>query len=132
MGDINEFKNRLFHIIRTIDFNYNKTVSLFETNIRILGGLLSSHFLAEKFLKQDYNNELIPIMTDLGDRLIKAFDTPTGIPYGSINLQNGVDVGESNLTCVAGGGTYLLEFGVLSSITKDEKYLVNFLIILNN
>lgn len=31
---------------QNLDFNLNKTVSLFETNIRIMGGLLASHLLA--------------------------------------------------------------------------------------
>ncbi len=32
---------------------------------------------------------------DLGDRLLRAFDSPTGLPYNQINLQNGQGTGTS-------------------------------------
>ena len=53
---------------------------------------------------------------------ICAFDTPTGIPYGTINLRLGVPRGEVDVTCVAGGGTFALEFGVLSALTGDASF----------
>eukprot|EP00897_Mesotaenium_endlicherianum_P005501 jgi/Mesen1/497/ME000104S10588 len=37
-----------------------------------------------------YDGELLRLAEDLGHRLLPAFDTPTGIPYGSINLKHGV------------------------------------------
>jgi mannosidase alpha-like ER degradation enhancer 2 len=56
-----------------------------------MGGLLTSHFLAKnpKFYKGKYNDRLLPILKDLGDRLLKVFDTKTGIPYGTVNLKYG-------------------------------------------
>ncbi|KAK1271906.1 putative alpha-mannosidase I MNS4 [Acorus gramineus] len=77
----------------------NKTVSVFETTIRILGGLLSAHLIASDHATgmkiQSYNDELLHLAEDLAQRLLPAFDTPTGIPYGSINLLHGVDENES-------------------------------------
>lgn len=49
MGNYTEF-NRVYNLIaetRT-DFDSNINVSVFETNIRIVGGLLSAHLLAKK------------------------------------------------------------------------------------
>ena len=49
MGNFTEF-NRVYHLIaegRT-DFDANINVSVFETNIRIVGGLLSAHLLAHR------------------------------------------------------------------------------------
>jgi ER degradation enhancer, mannosidase alpha-like 2 len=43
----------------------------------------------EKYFK-NYKDELLPILKDLGNRLLKAFDTPTTIPYGTINLKYGI------------------------------------------
>jgi hypothetical protein len=45
-----------------------------------------------------------------------------GIPYGTINLVWGVPSGETNITCTAGGGTFLIEFGTLSRLTGDPLY----------
>ena len=36
-----------------------------------------------------YRGELLALALDLGWRLLKAFDTPTGIPYGAVNLLHG-------------------------------------------
>ncbi len=45
-----------------------------------------------------------------------------GIPYGTVNLVWGVPIGETNVTCTAGGGTFLIEFGTLSRLTGDPTY----------
>jgi len=56
--------------------------------------------------------------------LLKAFDTPTGIPYGTINLADGGSVPpkETTITSLATAGTFSIEFGVLSRLTGDSKY----------
>lgn len=51
-----------------------------------------------------------------------AFDTKTGMPYGTVNLSNGVPKGETTITCTAGIGTFILEFGTLSRLTGDPIY----------
>ena len=48
-----------------------------------------------------------------------AFNTPTKIPYGTVNLIYGVPQGETPITCTAGGGTFAVEFGALSRLTGD-------------
>jgi hypothetical protein len=57
-------------------------VSGFETTIRSLGGLLSAYDLSgdKAFLEK---------AEDLGKRLQKAYDTKSGLPHGSVNLQDG-------------------------------------------
>lgn len=57
---------------------------------------------------------------DVARRLLPAFDTPTGMPYGTVNLHSGVPLGETTVTCTAGVGTFILEFGTLSRLTGDE------------
>ncbi|KAH9682332.1 alpha-mannosidase I MNS4 [Citrus sinensis] len=42
-----------------------------------------------------YDNQLLNLAEDLARRLLPAFDTPTGIPFGSVNLLHGVDEHES-------------------------------------
>lgn len=57
---------------------------------------------------------------DVARRLLPAFDTPTGMPYGTVNLRTGVPEGETTVTCTAGVGTFILEFGTLSRLTGDS------------
>ena len=39
-----------------------------------------------------------------------------------MNLVWGVPPGETNVTCTAGGGTFLVEFGTISRLTGDPRY----------
>jgi hypothetical protein len=67
-----------------------------------------------------YDGELLDRALDLGQRLLPAFETPTGIPFGSINLRHGVLPGESNVTATAAGATLAIEFGTLSRLTGSN------------
>ncbi|XP_078175719.1 glycosyl hydrolase family 47 protein isoform X1 [Carex rostrata] len=123
LGDRERFSSAVEWVSRNVQFNIDKTVSVFETTIRILGGLLSAHLIASDYATgmkvQNYNNELLHLAEDLALRMLPAFDTPTGIPFGSVNLRHGVDENESKITSTAGGGTLTLEFGVLSRLTNN-------------
>lgn len=44
------------------------------------------------------------------------------MPYGTVNLRNGVPRGETPITCTAGVGTFILEFGTLSRLTGDPSF----------
>ena len=46
MGNASEFERMVNWCITHIDFDIDETVSVFETNIRALGGLISAHLLA--------------------------------------------------------------------------------------
>ncbi|XP_002985136.2 alpha-mannosidase I MNS4 [Selaginella moellendorffii] len=126
LGDREKFFDAVNWIGKHLRFDKNKTVSVFETTIRVLGGLLSAHMLvsdqATGMVMYDYNDELLNLAEDLGRRLLPAFDTPTGIPYGSVNLLYGVSEDESQVTSTAGGGTLTMEFGVLSRLTGDPVF----------
>ncbi|KAG5152287.1 hypothetical protein AAZX31_10G169700 [Glycine max] len=123
LGDRQRFSASVEWIGKNLRFDINKTVSLFETTIRVLGGLLSAHLIATDYATGMrvplYDNQLLNLAEDLARRLLPAFDTPTGIPFGSVNLLHGVDKHESKITSTAGGGTLTLEFGVLSRLTND-------------
>ncbi|MCL4122458.1 UNVERIFIED_CONTAM: hypothetical protein GTU68_050243, partial [Idotea baltica] len=41
------------------------------------------------------------------------------MPYGTVNLRHGVPEGETPVTCAAGVGTFVIEFGTLSRLTGD-------------
>jgi len=132
IGDYENFTQAANVVGRREDFDVNVSVSVFETNIRIVGGLLSAHMLAadedlaiyrpQYANGKPYNGFLLRLAKDLADRLLPAFDTPTGIPYGSINLKYGIKEDESTIVCTAAAGTFVLEFGVLSRLLGDPVY----------
>lgn len=117
-------------------FEFDINVSVFETTIRILGGLLSGHMLAvDEHLGiyngnnletiehcTSYDGGLLALAIDLGERLYPAFATATGIPYGTVNLKKGVPPGETTISSTAGAGSLLLEFEVLSRLSGIAKF----------
>eukprot|EP00760_Papus_ankaliazontas_P015463 PhM_4_TR16529/c0_g1_i1/m.40428/K10085/EDEM2; ER degradation enhancer, mannosidase alpha-like 2 len=127
-GRHKEFREGVKWVAENVKFDRSTSVSVFEVNIRVLGGLLSAHVLYEEGIVavdpsvDDYNGSMLRMAVDLADRLLPAFNSRTGIPYGAIDLQKGVSPTETSITSTAGGGTFLLEFGVLSALTGDNKY----------
>lgn len=68
------------------------------------------------------NGPLLRLAEDVAKRLLAAFDSKTGMPYGTVNLKNGIPPGETSVTCTAGVGTFIVEFGALSRLTGDPIY----------
>ncbi|SCV99349.1 LAFE_0A01222g1_1 [Lachancea fermentati] len=108
-----------------LDYDIDVSVSIFETTIRMLGGLLSGYYLSKELQVGNpdiYLNKAI----DLADRLLPAFDaTSTGIPYSSINLHTGESVKnhvDDGASSTAEFTTLQLEFKYLSAITGDPAY----------
>uniref|UniRef100_A0A8D3CR09 alpha-1,2-Mannosidase n=1 Tax=Scophthalmus maximus TaxID=52904 RepID=A0A8D3CR09_SCOMX len=111
----------------TVDFDIDVNASVFETNIRVVGGLLSAHLLAGRAgmeLEPGWpcSGPLLRMAEDAARKLLPAFQTPTGMPYGTVNLLHGVSPTETPVTCTAGVGTYILEFATLSRLTGDPTF----------
>ncbi|XP_055594494.1 ER degradation-enhancing alpha-mannosidase-like protein 3 [Uranotaenia lowii] len=127
LGDLEEFERAVKLVIKDVKFDSDIVVSVFETNIRMVGGLLSAHILAEYVQKQAdvmtwYRGELLEMAKDLGYRLLPAFNTSTGIPHARVNLKHGMKVDSlrhSRETCTACAGTILLEFAALSRLSGE-------------
>ncbi|KAE9544112.1 hypothetical protein AGLY_001801 [Aphis glycines] len=124
MGLHDEFNKAVDYIKYNVSFDADINVSVFETNIRVVGGLLSAHMLSHRATTElevgwPCNGPLLRMAEDVARRLLPAFDTPTGMPYGTVNLRSGVPEGETTVTCTAGVGTFILEFGTLSRLTGD-------------
>ncbi len=100
-------------IIENLSFDKNISVQLFEVNIRLIGGLLSAYQL-------DGDKRFLNLAVDLADRLLPAFDTPTGMPYRYVNLVTGEK--RDSLNNPAEIGTLLLEWGTLSKETGNPVY----------
>ena len=113
MGLTNQADEARELIDTNLSFDQDISVKVFEINIRMLGGLLSSYQLSG-------DKQLLMLAQDLGNRLLPAFDTPTSMPYRYINLKTGAVHGtDSNPAEI---GTYLIEFGTLSKLTGNPVY----------
>ncbi|KIK98757.1 glycoside hydrolase family 47 protein [Paxillus rubicundulus Ve08.2h10] len=126
LDDPSGFQDAVKNVIDWVSFDVNTRPQVFETTIRVLGGLLSGHLFASElgqpFYLPWYRGQLLNMAYDLGTRLLPAFATPTGIPFARLNLRHGVQRGESLDTCTAGAGSLILEFATLSRLTGDERF----------
>ncbi|KAL2155063.1 hypothetical protein VTH82DRAFT_3739 [Thermothelomyces myriococcoides] len=151
--------------LRGRGFDVDSKVQVFETVIRGVGGLLSAHLFAigalpitgynprhpgDDLLHPSpvdwpngfrYDGQLLRLALDLGQRLLPAFYTRTGMPYPRVNLRHGIPFyansplheaaapettadgpPEITETCSAGAGSLVLEFTVLSRLTGDPRF----------
>ena len=100
-------------ILDSLSFDRDFDVQVFEITIRLLGGLLSAHQL-------DGDPRFLALARDLGNRLLPAFGSPTGMPYRFVNLRTGAVSGP--VSNPAEVGTLMLEFGTLSKLTGDPRF----------
>ncbi len=70
-----------------LDLNKDVDVNVFETTIRILGGLLSTHHLRAAGGGPG-EPRLVAQAAALGERMKGAFGTPTGLPLSDVNLRS--------------------------------------------
>uniref|UniRef100_A0A8B9KUC0 alpha-1,2-Mannosidase n=1 Tax=Astyanax mexicanus TaxID=7994 RepID=A0A8B9KUC0_ASTMX len=124
-----EFEEAVKRVLKDVRLDNDIVVSVFETNIRVLGGLLGGHSMAVMLKERGermlwYQDELLNMAKDLGIRLLPAFNTSSGLPYPRVNLRHGVQgpetrTGTETDTCTACAGTIILEFAALSRFTGD-------------
>jgi mannosyl-oligosaccharide alpha-1,2-mannosidase len=118
MGLRKEFDESVEWVTKNLDFDKDMVVSLFETTIRLLGGLCSAYDLTG-------NEILLKKAVELADRLMPAFNTPTGIPNNYINLRTGFSEPagwNGGMAILSEFGSIQLEFRRLSQQTKNDKY----------
>ncbi|CAN1306066.1 Mannosyl-oligosaccharide 1,2-alpha-mannosidase MNS1 [Linum perenne] len=118
MGLDEQFQRAKEWVANSLDFNKDYDASVFETTIRVVGGLLSAYDLSGEKV-------FIEKATDIADRLLPAWDSPTGIPYNTINLERGNPHNPGwtgGASILADSGTEQLEFFALSERTGDPKY----------
>ena len=121
MGFKEEFYEAV-EAVAAIDFGKTdlKTISVFETTIRYLGGLLSAYDLSNEPL-------LLDKAVQLGEMLYRAFDTTNNTPLGWLDIENTKIVGRDGFNaessiCFACLGSLTMEFTRLSQITAEPKF----------
>ena len=85
----------------------------FEITIRLLGSLISCYELTG-------DKRLLELADELGRRMLPMFDSPTGMPYGYVNLHTGAVRG--NISNPAEIGSLLIEYGMLARLTGKQEY----------
>ena len=117
MNLTSEFNQARKWVQHELDLDKNVFVNLFETTIRVLGGLLSSYYLSNDTLFLDKARML-------GDKLMPAFNTPSGIPRSDVNLHTGVskDPKWDKHSTVSEVTSIQLEFKYLSYLTGNRVY----------
>lgn len=102
-----------------LDYKFDYPVNVFETTIRMLGGLLSAHHWSKG------DDMYLDKAVDLAQSLLGAFQSSLGLPFSSVNLDTGkgipnhVDGGASSTAEVS---TIQLEFKYLAKLTGENLY----------
>uniref|UniRef100_A0AAA9U0J9 alpha-1,2-Mannosidase n=1 Tax=Bos taurus TaxID=9913 RepID=A0AAA9U0J9_BOVIN len=117
LGLKKEFQEARKWVSKKLRFRKNVDVNLFESTIRILGGLLSAFHLSGDIL-------FLKKAEDFGNRLMPAFRTPSKIPYSMVNIGTGVAHPPrwTSDSTVAEVTSIQLEFRELSRLTGDKKF----------
>ncbi|KAF2092100.1 glycoside hydrolase family 47 protein [Saccharata proteae CBS 121410] len=126
MGE-KEIVKQIIDYIPTIDYTYTPDqVSLFETTIRYVGGMLSGYDLLKGPLCHlaDNSSNVDALLSQaklLADTLKFAFNTSTGIPSNNLYFTNQTTDG-STTNGLATAGSLVLEWTRLSDLLGDDEY----------
>ncbi|CAG0900914.1 unnamed protein product, partial [Cyprideis torosa] len=118
MGLKDEFSKAREWVATELDLAKNaRWVNTFETTIRVLGGLLSAYHLSGDRIFLDK-------AVDLGERLLPAFGSPSGIPYSDVRLKDGRARSPtwSSESSTSEAATLQLEFRDLSWESQEPKF----------
>ncbi|KAF7552700.1 hypothetical protein G7046_g7327 [Stylonectria norvegica] len=121
MGIKGEFEKAV-EAAAKIDFTRSSasTINVFETTVRYLGGFLASYELSNKRYPT-----LLAKAVDVGDLLMKAFDTPNRMPITRWEWKRyagGADQVAHQQVLVSEIGSLSLEFTKLSQLTGNMRY----------
>ncbi|KAI0483478.1 glycoside hydrolase family 47 protein [Xylaria cf. heliscus] len=112
---------------RRLNYNQDQDVNTFEMTIRMLGGLLSAHYLTTQLPNTASRRDSIYLSkaVQLADRLLPAYESRSGIPYASVHLSNAKGIpshADGGSSSTAEAATLQLEMKYLSYLTGNETY----------
>lgn len=113
-------------------------VNLFETTIRVLGGLLSAYHLSGQsgnhFNKGPKPEIYLENARNLADRLLTAFtSSPSDIPFSDVVLhERSAHPAPDGTSSTSEVSTLQLEFNYLSFLTGDPKYSIESMKVLKH
>ncbi|KAH0526505.1 hypothetical protein TsFJ059_009813 [Trichoderma semiorbis] len=119
----------------SLTWDQDQDVNTFETTIRMLGGLLSAHYLSTEYptlapLVEDDEGApgedlYLEKARDLADRLLSAFESDSGVPYASVNLAEYKGLpshSDNGASSTAEATTLQLEFKYLAKLTGEKNF----------
>ena len=119
----------------SLAYDQDHEVNTFETTIRMLGGLLSAHYLSTTYpdmapqTDDDYNQPgedlYLEKAADLADRLSGAFESGSGVPYASVNLKTlkgKASHADGGASSTAEAASLQLEMKYLAMLTGESSY----------
>jgi mannosyl-oligosaccharide alpha-1,2-mannosidase len=115
-------------ISTTLTYELDHDVNTFETTIRMLGGFLTAHYLQTEFPNMcpvDLGSGGEDLYLDLAERVIGAFDSPSGIPWSSVNLKTMQGIkshADGGAASLAEATTVQLEMKYLAKLTGEKNY----------
>lgn len=114
MGLDAELEEAVGWIVGNLHFDIDGDIQIFETNIRMVGGLLAGWMATRE-------RRLLDLAHDLATRLLPAFEkSPTGMPYRFVNLKTGAV--RDPVSYPAEIGSYIPEFGMLGKAVGDRRF----------
>ncbi|KRZ84297.1 Mannosyl-oligosaccharide alpha-1,2-mannosidase isoform B [Trichinella sp. T8] len=121
MGLMDRFEVGKQWVKDSLDFSKaHGTLSVFETTIRYIGGLLSVYALTNDTM-------FVTKAEEVADFLLPAFNTPTGIPLALVDISRGTSQNwpwaPDGASILSEFGTLQLEFEYLSIVTGKPIYL---------
>ncbi|RKF59251.1 Mannosyl-oligosaccharide 1,2-alpha-mannosidase MNS1 [Erysiphe neolycopersici] len=121
MGMKDEFEDAVL-VATSIDFSSSRDgqINVFETTIRYLGGFLAAYDISGRKYES-----LLTKATEIGDLLIRSFDTPNRMPVVRWNWElyiEGTPQVASKRTLLSELGSLSLEFTRLSQLTGEAKF----------
>lgn len=117
----------------SLTYDKDHDVNTFETTIRMLGGLLSAHYLSNTFpnmapvpaMGADDDDFYLERAGDLANRLMGAYDSKSGLPFASVNLATHAGIrshADGGASSTAEAATLQLEMKYLSKLTGEASY----------
>ena len=117
-----EYFHEAVQAVAAIDFSKSDTatISVFETTIRYLGGLVSAYDLSHEPI-------LLEKAIQVGEMLYRAFDTTNNTPLGAFHIEGAKMIDRTAFNpetslCFACLGSLTMEFTRLAQITSETKY----------
>ncbi|KUJ22367.1 family 47 glycosyl hydrolase [Mollisia scopiformis] len=120
---------------KSLSYEQDQDVNTFETTIRMIGGLLSAHYLSTEFpemapLTDDDEGAAgedlyLERAKDLADRAMGAYESSSGVPYASFNMKTTkglVSHDDGGASSTAEAATLQLEMKYLSKLTGETLY----------
>ena len=118
MGFEDEYKQVRAYLAEHLIFTEQEDINVFETSIRVIGGLLAAYALTGDKMFLDKSEQC-------AQGLLISFDTPTGLPFGTVGLRTkkaNNPMWSSGSSTMSEVGTIQMEWQYLARCTGNPIY----------